>query len=261
LRLAPVISHDSGVVGIIASLSDITRQQELQQTKNDVISLVSHEMRTPLTAIQGMSELLAGYDMQPERRRELNLAINEEAKRLTRMITQYLDITRLEAGATVLRRSAVRIEALTERTLLLLEPLASERGMRLVRDFAPNLPVVLADADLLSRAIENLASNAIKYGAPGTSVEICVRPGADDLLLVEVKDRGAGIAREDIERIFDKFYRAPRAENADVPGTGLGLPLVREIAGLHGGRITVSSNPGYGSVFTLAIPAVKASAM
>jgi signal transduction histidine kinase len=145
------------------------------------------------------------------------------------------------------------MDVLTERTLLLLEPLASERDVRLLRDFAPNLPVVLADPDLLSRAIENLVSNAIKYGSPGTCVEVRLRAVADDLL-VEVADRGTGIAPEDIGRIFDKFYRVPRVENADVPGTGLGLPLVREIAGLHGGSVTVKSEAGAGSVFTLAIP-------
>lgn len=253
VRLAPVVAQDSGLIGIVASLSDITRQQELQQTKNDVISLVSHEMRTPLTAIQGMSELLAGFDMPAERRRDLNLAINEEAKRLTRMITQYLDITRLESGATVLRRSAIRAEALIERTLLLLEPLAAARGMSLVRDFQTDTPVLLADPDLLSRAVENLVSNAIKYGAPNTPVVVATRAGRDELE-IEIRDRGAGIAPADIERIFDKFYRVPRPENADVPGTGLGLSLVREIAELHGGKITVRSEPGAGSAFVLTLP-------
>ena len=120
------------VLGIVASLSDVTRQYELQQTKNDVISLVSHEMRTPLTAIQGMTELLAAYDVEPVRRREMNLAINDEVKRLTGMITGYLDITRLESGATAMRLSPVRAESLLERILILLEPVAAQRHIRLV---------------------------------------------------------------------------------------------------------------------------------
>ena len=129
LRLAAVGSGDDGrgpVRGIVASLSDITRQHELQQTKNDVMALVSHEMRTPLTAIQGMSELLAQFELDPERRREMNVAIHDEAKRLTHMISEYLDITRLESGSTILRRAAVRIETLVERTLLMLDPLATD---------------------------------------------------------------------------------------------------------------------------------------
>ena len=97
------------------------------------MALVSHEMRTPLTAIQGMSELLAQFELDPERAREMSIAIHDEAKRLTHMISEYLDITRLESGTTVLRRSAVRVEALVERTLLMLDPLAAERGIRLTR--------------------------------------------------------------------------------------------------------------------------------
>ena len=112
LRRPAAVADGNGrgpVLGIVASFSDITRQQELQQTKNDVISLVSHEMRTPLTAIQGMTELLANYDVPGDRRREMNLAINDEVKRLTRMISEYLDITRLESGATPMRLSPVRV--------------------------------------------------------------------------------------------------------------------------------------------------------
>src|SRR5439155_2893888 len=141
LRLAAVSADEKGegpVLGIVASLSDVTRQYELQQTKNDVISLVSHEMRTPLTAIQGMTELLAAYDVEPERRREMNLAINDEVKRLTRMIAQYLDITRLESGAIAMRTVPVRAEALLERTLLLLEPVEGQRGIRMERRFRQN---------------------------------------------------------------------------------------------------------------------------
>ena len=110
LRVAAVCAGEDGrgaVRGIVASLSDITRQHELQQTKNDVMALVSHEMRTPLTAIQGMSELLTQFELDPERGREMSLAIYDEAKRLTHMINEYLDITRLESGTTVLRRSVV----------------------------------------------------------------------------------------------------------------------------------------------------------
>ena len=143
LRMAAVSADDRGngpVLGIVASLSDVTRQYELQQTKNDVISLVSHEMRTPLTAIQGMTELLANYDLPADRRREMNLAINDEVKRLTRMISDYLDITRLESGATAMRPAPLRADAVLERTLLLLDPVAAQRRVQLLRRFAPDLP-------------------------------------------------------------------------------------------------------------------------
>jgi len=256
LRVAAVCSGEDGrgaVRGIVASLSDITRQHELQQTKNDVMALVSHEMRTPLTAIQGMSELLAQFEVDPERRREMSLAIHDEAKRLTHMISEYLDITRLESGTTVLRRSAVRIEALVERTLLMLDPLAAERGIRLTRRLDSSVLPVLADADLLSRAIGNLVSNAVKYSPPKTEVVISARNAANGVS-IEVADQGYGIPEGSVDRVFEKFYRVPRVQDVDVPGTGLGLALVREIAELHGGSVAVRSSVGAGSVFTLWIP-------
>src|SRR5450756_831805 len=256
LRLAAVSADEKGegpVLGIVASLSDVTRQYELQQTKNDVISLVSHEMRTPLTAIQGMTELLAAYDVEPVRRREMNLAINDEVKRLTRMIAGYLDITRLESGATAMRLSPVRAESLLERGLILLEPVAAQRQIRLAGNFPADLPPFLADADLLSRAVENLVSNAIKYSPDATAVTVSAR-AEEEYVVLEVADHGYGIPEADLERVFEKFYRVPRVQDAGVPGTGLGLALVREIAELHHGSVTVRSEVNQGSTFTLRIP-------
>jgi len=261
LRLAAVSADEAGagpLLGIVASFSDITRQHELQQTKNDVISLVSHEMRTPLTAIQGMTELLANYDVPGDRRREMNLAINDEVKRLTRMITEYLDITRLESGATQMRLSAVRAESLLERILILLDPVAAARHIRLTRRFEPGLPPILADPDLLSRAVENLVSNAIKYSPDATEIIVSAR-AEEDALLIEVTDRGYGIPAADLERVFEKFYRVPRVQDAGTPGTGLGLALVREIAELHRGTVAVRSELNHGSTFSLRIPREKTS--
>jgi PAS domain S-box-containing protein len=262
LRMAAVSAGDNGngtALGIVASLSDITRQHELQQTKNDVISLVSHEMRTPLTAIQGMTELLALYEVDPQRSKEMHLAINDEVKRLTRMITGYLDITRLESGATELRRTAVRVENLLERILLMLDPVAAQSGIRLVRRFAPEVPALLADADLISRAVENLISNAIKYSPSGTEVTVATSSD-EEAVFIEVADQGYGVSEADLTRIFEKFYRVPRVQDAGVPGTGLGLALVREIAELHGGSVAVKSALNAGSTFTLRIPRKDESA-
>jgi len=256
LRMACVAAGEEPgepVYGIVASLSDVTRQHELQQTKNDVIALVSHEMRTPLTAIQGMTELLATYDIDPARRKEISAAINQEVKRLTGMITEYLDITRLESGATVLRKMPVRIETLLQRVVLLLEPIAAQRGMRLLVKLDATPPAVVVDADLLGRAIENLVSNAIKYSPDGTEVAITAEQEGDTMAIA-VADRGYGIPQQDLPRVFEKFYRVPRVEDAGVPGTGLGLALVREIAELHGGSVTVTSKVNSGSTFVLRIP-------
>jgi len=243
-------------LGIVASLSDVTRQYELQKAKNDVMALVSHELRTPLTAIQGISEVLTRYEVEPQRRYEMHLAINDESKRLARMIDEYLDLTRLETGARPLRLEPLRVTQLLERVLLLLEPVAAEREIRIVRRFAPNLSALTADADLIARALTNLLANAVKFSPPGRDVVVEV-VAEEDFLRIEVKDQGCGIPPESIPLIFEKFYRVPRLplqEDADAPGTGMGLAFVRDIAQLHGGSITVESEVGVGSVFTLRLP-------
>jgi two-component system phosphate regulon sensor histidine kinase PhoR len=256
LRLSPVCEdgHDhDAVVGIVASLSDITKQRELQQMKTEVMALVTHELRTPLTAIQGMSEVLAQFEVDPGRSREMHVAINQEAKRLARMIDEYLDITRLEAGARSLRKAPLRVDGLVERVLLLLGPIATSRGIVLRREFESNLPVVMADGDLLARAVTNVIANAIKYSPPNRDVRVSVRANGEDLM-IDVTDKGCGIAPEDVDRIFEKFYRVPHTENADKPGTGLGLTLVREIMDSHGGFVSVESEVGVGSKFSLRLP-------
>ncbi|MGH9936069.1 MAG: sensor histidine kinase, partial [Blastocatellia bacterium] len=240
-------------LGIVATFSDVTRQYELQKAKNDVMALVSHELRTPLTAIQGISEVLTKYEVESQRRYEMHLAINDESKRLARMIDEYLDLTRLETGARPLRPESIRVVQLLERTLLLLEPVAAQREIRIVRRFAPNIPALTADADLIARAITNLLANAVKFSPPRRDV-IVEAFAESGFLRIEVKDQGCGIPPEAIPLIFEKFYRVPRLENADAPGTGMGLAFVRDIAELHGGRILVESEAGVGSVFTLRLP-------
>jgi two-component system phosphate regulon sensor histidine kinase PhoR len=256
LRMAAVLDDEGReALGLVASLSDITKQRELQQARNDVMALVTHELKTPLTAIQAMSEVLAKYNVDTGRSREMHLAINDEAKRLTAMIDEYLNITRLETGVQSLRLLPVRPAQLIERALLMLDPLAAQRKIRLVRRIAPNLPALVADADLISRALTNLVSNAIKFSSENS--EVIIEAAADEgELRIEVADSGCGISAESLPRVFEKFYRVPRLleTDADVPGNGLGLALVREIAERHGGRVTVESEIGVGSLFRLRLP-------
>jgi signal transduction histidine kinase/CHASE2 domain-containing sensor protein len=258
LRLSPVCENDvegspDAVVGIVASLSDITKQRELQQMKTEVMDLVTHEMRTPLTAIQGISEVLSKFDVDPNRRREMHAAINQEAKRLARMIDEYLDITRLEAGARPLRKIPLRLEPLIERVVLLLDPVASSRGIAIKCKFEQNAPVVIMDSDLIAQAVTNVIANAIKYSPTGREILVSVRTDGNDVV-VQVADKGYGIAPENLKLIFDKFYRVPRGEHGDETGTGLGLTFVREIMDAHGGSVTVESEPSVGSTFTLHLP-------
>jgi signal transduction histidine kinase/CHASE2 domain-containing sensor protein len=251
LRVSSVADSAHGeVYGIVAVFTDITRHRELQRTQRDVMALVTHELKTPLTAIQGMSELLSQFEMDAARRREMHLIINDEAKRLARMIDEYLDLTRLESGARQLRLAPLRIEQLMERALLLLDPVAERAGVKLVRKLSPDLPPILGDADLIARAVTNLVDNAIKFSPANSIVTVNAR-AEGSAVLIEVIDQGCGVAPEFLPHIFEKFYRVPRAANADVPGAGLGLALVREVAELHNGTATVESQPGKGSIFSL----------
>ena len=247
---------DGAIYGIVAALTDITRQRELQRTQRDVMALVTHELKTPLTAIQGMSEVLSQFEVDAERRREMHLTINDEAKRLARMIDEYLDLTRLESGSRQLRLAPLRIEQLLERALLLLDPMAERHGIKLIRKYGPGLPALLGDADLIARAVTNLIDNAIKFSPADSTVTVGAH--TDEIAMrIEVIDQGSGIAPEFLPRVFEKFYRVPRVTDVDIPGTGLGLALVREVAELHGGQVTVESKPGLGSVFSLYLPLNK----
>jgi signal transduction histidine kinase len=266
LRMSAVSQDSHGprgtapALGIVATLSDVTRQYDLQKAKNDVMALVSHELRTPLTAIQGISEVLAKYEVEPKRRYEMHLAINDESKRLARIIDDYLDLTRLETGARPLRLETLCATQLLDRALLLLEPVAERREIRIVRRFPPDLPALTADADLIARAVTNLLANAVKFSPPRHDV-IVEAFAESDFLRIEVMDRGCGIPPDAIPFIFEKFYRAPRPplleEEDDAPGVGMGLAFVRDIAQLHGGRVTVESEVGAGSVFTLRLPFIQ----
>jgi len=172
---------------------------------------------------------------------------------LAHMIGEYLDIAKLESGRRALRLAPLATASLIQRVVLLLEPLATQRNIRIVRDLAPTLPVIMADADLMAQALTNLIANAIKYSPPDTEIVITAH-AALNALLIRVKDQGYGIPADVLPHVFEKFYRVPRLEDADVPGTGLGLTLVREIVELHGGHVIAESQLGVGLSFSVSLP-------
>ncbi|HMV87134.1 MAG TPA: CHASE2 domain-containing protein [Blastocatellia bacterium] len=253
LRVSAAREADGEVRGLVASFTDITRHRELQRTQRDVMALVTHELKTPLTAIQGISELLSQFEPEPAERQQMQTLINDEAKRLTKMIDQYLDLTRLESGVQSLRLVPLRIEQVVARALLPLELLARREQIALIRQVGNDLPAMLGDAELLARALTNLVGNAIKFSPANSQVTLNIR-AVPSAVEITIADQGIGIAEEFLPHIFEKFYRVPRSGEDDAPGTGLGLALVREIIELHGGQITVESRPGAGTVFYLLLP-------
>lgn len=222
------------------------------------LELVSHEMRSPLTAIQGSSELISRYPLDEQRRKQMADLIHRESRRLSRMVERFLDVERLSAGEIELRREPVEVRGVIQTSAERVRPLAERKGIT-VEVVLEEPGEALGDAELLEFAVYNLLSNAVKYGPEGSRVLVAAR-ALQKQVLVEVTDQGEGIRPEEAARIFDRFYRTSSAETSGNPGLGLGLAIVREVARHHGGEVTVESQPGRGSKFTLAVPAATAQA-
>lgn len=221
------------------------------------MEMVSHEMRSPLTAIQGSGEVISRYPLDEARRKQLGDMISRESKRLAGMVERFLDVERLEAGELKLRRAPVPLREVVQRTAERLQPLAARKGIG-IQAAVEGEPQALGDSELIEFALYNLVSNAIKYSPEESDVEVVAR--SNNLLglaFLEVRDQGAGIAAEDQTRIFERFYRTEGAQQSGQSGLGLGLSIVREIARHHGGSVMVDSAPGRGSKFSLALPAAE----
>ena len=220
----------------------------------DHLDLVAHEMRSPLTAIQGSSEVMSRYPLNEARRQQLTELIHRESRRLATLVERFLDVERLSAGEMELRRQSVSLRSLVERTRERAQPLAERKNIQ-VRAVTSGELETVGDSELLEFALYNLLSNAIKYSPEGSAVEVTVRANADlGMAFLDVSDQGPGIAAADQARIFDRFYRSENAQRSGQPGLGLGLSIVKEIASHHGGTVLLESGPGRGSKFTLALP-------
>ncbi len=240
------------LVGIIR---DITGRLEIDQMKDEMLAAVSHEMRTPLTAMMGFTEFLLENPLAEAESREYLGIIYKETDRLKGLIDNLLSFQRLRSGYGEQRFTEVPLAPVLDEVIELFAVPGS--GRRVVLECPDNLPAVFGDAELLRQAVENLMSNAVKYSAPGSQVTLGARASETGVVL-RVEDQGPGIPQVVREQIFDRFFRIDRQGAKRVGGTGLGLPLVKEIAGLHGGRVWVESTEGEGSTFYLEIPVTRA---
>jgi len=234
-----------------AQQAAITELERLDQSKNRFLSTISHEFRTPLTAIIGYSELLASNISDPVIAEDAAV-IHREASRLNRLVDDILLVDRVDAGQMSLKMRAVDVNALIQDVVATFRPLTDSHRFPL--DLDPALRTIDGDHDRLAQAITNLVSNAVKYSPAGGTVTIATRnDGAD--VIISVRDEGIGIARKDLSRIFDRFERVETGIAGRIAGTGLGLSIVQEIVSLHGGRVWAESKLGLGSTFYLALPA------
>ena len=220
----------------------------------EAMQFVSHEMKTPLTAIQGSSELISRYARMPEeRRKQMADLINAESKRLTQMIESFLNAERLSEGQMQLRPEPCLAAEILARCVERVRPVADRKSIGIHLDALPDEPFV-CDRELMEYAFYNLLSNAVKYSPPDTEITVA-GDRERDRVRVWVRDQGIGIDPKDARRIFDKFYRTKVAEQSGEKGTGIGLSIVEQIVTQHGGAITVESQVGKGSTFTVSLPA------
>lgn len=223
--------------------------ERLSKAKSDFISIVSHEFRTPLTGIQGFSEMMRDEDLTPAEIREFSGDINKDAQRLNRMITDMLDLDRIESGRMVLHRKAVDINTIIRDVVV--RPNSPRHPIALKLD--PSLPLFAGDRDKLTQVVANLLNNAVKYSPDGGDIAVTSRaePG---FVQVAVEDHGLGIPEDALERVFERYSRIESSATRHIQGTGLGLPIVRQIVEMHGGRAWVESVVGKGSTFRFTVP-------
>lgn len=236
------------------------RLKELDRLKDDFISTVTHELRTPLTSIRAFSEiLLTEPDLDPADRTKFLHIITRETERLTRLINQVLDLAKLESGRAEWKVTQVDVREVVAQALAGMQQVYKEKGVRLEAQLPDSVPTVSADRDRLVQVLLNLLSNALKFCAEGCGrVEVALRE-RDGTVRVDVKDNGPGIRKADQGLIFDKFRQAGDTLTGKPEGTGLGLPISRQIVEHLGGRMWVESRVGEGACFSFTLPAAKAT--
>jgi PAS domain S-box-containing protein len=240
--------------GAVMLIEDLTQQRVADRAREAFVTNATHELRTPLTNIRLYVEtLLEDESGDPQLQGKCINVINQEARRLERMVSDMLSVAEIEAGSLKLREGDVRLETLFEELKSDYAAAATEKEITLTFDLPPKLPVLRGDRDKVAMALHNLIGNALKYTPAGGEVTVSLEESATSAV-IRVKDNGIGIAPEETERVFDKFYRSRDKRVGRITGTGLGLALAREVARLHGGDITVESQLDRGSTFTMVLP-------
>jgi len=242
-------------LALVLVVKDLTAIKEYETLKSDMLSLMSHELRTPLTSINGFAELLTTDDQLPPQAREFVTIIANESQRLSRMINTFLAVTKLERkDRQEVLKIPLRLDEVVKETIATLQKDARRRRIRLVEQPTQRLPPVAADKSMITQAVRNLVSNAIKYSPERTTVTVSTALEAESVRLC-VEDRGYGIPTEARERVWEKFYRVVReGQEKDEESTGLGLSFVREVVEQHGGTVDLDSEVGRGSKFSFTLP-------
>lgn len=238
--------------GAILLIQDLTELRGLQSMRRELIGNVSHELRTPLAGIKAMVETLqdsAAND--PQATSDFLKRIEDEVDRMSQLVAELTELSRIETGVTELKLEPVNLNSLIDAVITQLNPLAERQTLSLRTEFANDLPDVRADRERIRGVIVNLIHNAIKFSQPGGYIKAATSL-SDDSIIVEITDIGAGIALKDLPRIFERFYKVDRSRSGG--GTGMGLAIAKHVVEAHGGSIRVQSEEGKGSTFSFSLP-------
>ncbi len=250
--LSIIAAPAGGDGGCVVILDDLSELRRLEKVRREFVANISHELRTPLASLKLLSETLSsGGAEDAVLLRDYLARIEVEVDRLAQMVDELGELSLLETGQVSLERKAISVAELVHTAVGRLEAQAERAELRLAVSAPEDLPLVKGDARRLEQALVNLLHNAIKFTPPGGAIGVAARldPGE---VAVSVSDTGVGIQPEDLERIFERFYKADRSRSGQ--GTGLGLAIVRHIVRLHGGRVWAESQPGAGATFTFTLP-------
>ncbi|OKL48761.1 hypothetical protein BM477_05380 [Boudabousia marimammalium] len=251
VRVAPL---RDGYVLILAE--NLSASRRLEQTRRDFTANVSHELKTPVGAIQLLSETIENNADDPEYVQQFARSLRKESKRLANLVSDIIDLSRLEVPDALHEPELVDVDELIQNVTEMQSVLAAEKQISLVASSKNTGAAVWGDADLLTTAVRNLVDNAIRYSESGGSVSMGVTV-EDELVRIAVVDQGPGIPAAEQDRIFERFYRVDPGRSRATGGTGLGLSIVKHVAMDHGGTVSVWSSPGRGSTFTLVLPQAR----
>lgn len=247
---------ESGFVSMAARIrAQVEHLEQADVYRREAVSNVSHDLRTPLAALQGYLETLQMKEgtLSEQERRDYIATATRHAQRLGKLVSELFDLARLESGAAQMHLEAFSLAELVQDVTQQFELRAQQGGVQLDFELGETRPFVRGDIALLERAMENLIDNALRHTPPGGRVWVALMPG-EARAQVRVSDTGEGIAPDELPRIFDRYYRAPREASQSSSGAGLGLAITRRIVELHGGTIEAQSAPGQGATFTFSLP-------
>jgi len=254
VNLSQLTSGKGTAIGKMIFVKNVTSQNIAKRAQQEFIAHVAHEIMTPLTNVRAYTEMLMdGEAENAEMQREFYNTINQEAGRLTALIQNLLNVSKMEMGNLTLSKDIVRTDALVDDCLATIEASAQSKHVALEKHLPDTPPAFLADKELLKTAIINILGNAVKYTPENGKIAFSMNEHSGSVIF-DIADTGYGIAQEDIPRVFERFYRSSSPEVTCQKGSGLGLAIAYEIAHLHGGDIDVKSTLGEGSRFTLRIP-------